>query len=125
MRVLFTRRWLAIHLGLVVAVAACGALMWWQIVRAGEGNPRSLGYSFEWPTFAVILVVLWVRAMRDELRGSARPEVRVAAPEPAEPDWFDGLTREDIIAADEAEDPELAAYNRRLAALNASDQRRP
>ena len=119
MRVLLTRRWLGIHLGVLLGVLACIGLGWWQFSRAAEGNARSLGYAFEWPTFAIILIVLWIRGMRDVVQGRRKP-----TPPPAR--VFDGLyragpTREQVIAADEADDPELAAYNARLAALHASD----
>lgn len=126
-RVLFSRRWLLLHLGLVAAVVGCVALCWWQITRASEGNPRSFGYAFEWPTFAVILVVLWIRGMREAVRGpgvvvSELDEVPDEEPNRSLIDG--GFTREEIIAVDEAEDPELAAYNRKLAALHAADERR-
>ena len=128
MRTLFSRRWIGIHLGVWFAVAGCVALCWWQISRASEGNARSLGYAFEWPTFAIIILVMWVKAMRDELRGT--PVVGTVADAEA-PDHLADLdlpprswpTREEIVAADEAEDPELAAYNRRLAALHERDVR--
>jgi len=116
-----------LHLGLVITVAGCVALCWWQITRAADGNPRSLGYAFEWPTFAVILIVLWIRGMRDAVRGPAFNDRGLVADDdgPRVEQVFEGgLTRADIIAADEAEDPELAAYNRRLAALYAADERR-
>ena len=104
---------------MLLGVLACIGLGWWQFSRAIDGNARSLGYAFEWPTFAIILIVLWIRGMRDVVR--ARPPVV-----PPPPRVFEGLdragpTRAEIIAADEAEDPELAAYNARLAALHASD----
>jgi len=123
-RVLVSRRWLGIHFAVIAGVLGCIALCWWQIMRADGGNARSLGYAFEWPTFAVIIVVMWIRAMRDEVRrpaGDSQPSADSAAPAADDllvPSW---PSREDVIAADEAEDPELAAYNRRLAALHAAD----
>lgn len=127
MRTFFSRRWIGIHLGVWFAVAVCAGLCWWQISRASEGNARSLGYAFEWPTFAIIIVVMWIKAMRDERRGTPPGlEAEVEAPDPLahlDLPQRSKPTREEIVAADEAEDPELAAYNRRLAALHERDVR--
>jgi DNA-binding transcriptional regulator of glucitol operon len=114
-RRLLTRHWLGLHALVLVAVVAFLALGWWQAVRAGEGNARSYGYAAEWPTFAVILLFLWVRAMRAELRGPVvRPEdLTSTGPQVDER----RLLADDAITAAEADDPDLAAYNRYLAGL--------
>jgi hypothetical protein len=103
----------------LVAVAGFLALGWWQAIRAGDGNARSYGYAAEWPTFALIVVFLWVRAMRTELR---TPEGHVPEPPMFTPAMREReLVVQDVIAADEAEDPELAAYNRYLSGLHQKD----
>ena len=117
---LLTRHWLGVHAAVLLAVTAFLALGWWQAIRAGEGNARSYGYAAEWPTFAVIVLFLWVRAMRTELRTPAdQPRSTEAAPTPTTaPATERTLTAREVIAADEAEDPELAAYNRYLSGLH-------
>jgi len=103
----------------LVAVTGFLALGWWQAIRAGDGNARSYGYAAEWPTFALIVLFLWVRAMRTELR---TPEG--APPEPAHTSAIPHereLVVQDVIAAHEADDPELAAYNRYLGGLHQKD----
>jgi DNA-binding transcriptional regulator of glucitol operon len=123
-RSLFSRRWIGIHCAVLLVIPGFLALGWWQYTRAGEGNARSIGYAFEWPTFALIVIVMWIKAMRDVRRGVVPPEppspsvAEVAAAEVRR------ATTAEVIAADEAEDPELAAYNQRLAALHARDLRR-
>jgi DNA-binding transcriptional regulator of glucitol operon len=123
-RALVTRRWVAIHGAVLLAIPGLLALGWWQYTRAGEGNARSIGYAFEWPTFALIIIVMWIKAMRDEVRGGSAIGTR-AALVPLPPGAAErALTSAEIIAADEADDPELAAYNERLAALHAHATRR-
>lgn len=103
------------HALVLFVIAAFLTLGWWQAIRAGDGNARSYGYALQWPTFALIVIFLWIRAMRTELRtppGSTDSTASYAAqlmpprPQPV---------------TDEEEDPELAAYNRYLADLNRRD----
>jgi integral membrane protein len=63
----FTPGWLGLH---ALAGALFSAFLWfgwWQFHRAVEGNGRSWGYTFEWPIFAVFVVVMWIKMMYDEL----------------------------------------------------------
>ncbi len=114
---LLTPKWLIWHALLLLAVGVFLALGWWQVLRAGAGNPRSVGYAFEWPLLALCAIYVWVRALRRELRPPAeraeqqpvttsRPTAAVAAE-----------------GAREEPDDELAAYNRYLAWLHEQDQR--
>lgn len=114
MRRLLTRHWVGMHALVVFAVAAFLALGWWQAVRAGDGNPRSYGYALEWPTFAIIIIFLWIRAMRTELRTPPGAE------QPSTP-MYDSITQRTVDDINEDDDPELAAYNRYLAELNRED----
>jgi hypothetical protein len=106
-RRLLTRQWMTTHALVWFAVALFLTLGWWQAIRAGQGNARSIGYALEWPTFAIIVLFLWVRAMRDELRNPAS----AAAAEGPQP-----VSDRPVI--DDSDDPELAAYNRHLADLH-------
>jgi hypothetical protein len=40
----------------------------WQLHRAEVGNELSWAYTFEWPLFAVLGAVFWVKTVRAELR---------------------------------------------------------
>jgi hypothetical protein len=115
-RRLLTPRWLARHAVAIGLVVAFGWLGWWQYGRATGGNNLSWAYTFQWPLFALFVLVLWVRMMRDETR--ADPDAKPAPPplRPRVP-----VTR----PPDDADDPELSAYNRYLAWLAAHPDRRP
>lgn len=120
-RRLFTPGWIGLH---ALAMALFTAFLWfgwWQLSRAQEGNDRSWAYVFEWPVFAVFVLVMWIKMMRDELGDAGKP-AEPAAEEIAEPVREE--TAAEIIRQHEEEDPELAAYNRYLARLNAQPGRR-
>jgi DNA-binding transcriptional regulator of glucitol operon len=93
---------------------------WWQYHRALGGNGQSWGYTFEWPLFAVFVIVMWIKMMRDELH----PEKEEAAEKAREADEAGIVTAAQVIRQDERNDPDLAAYNRYLARLNAESGRR-
>ena len=60
--------WLAWH---AFAVLAAAGMLWlgdWQLRRAEAGNELSWAYTFEWPLFAVLGAVFWVKTVREELR---------------------------------------------------------
>jgi DNA-binding transcriptional regulator of glucitol operon len=80
---------------------------WWQLTRAQGGNLQSWAYVIEWPMFAIFVVAMWVRMVRDELRGETG-ETGTVVPGRAAP----------RMEIDDEDDEELAAYNRRLARLN-------
>ena len=117
---LFTPRWLGWHLFAVVATLGMLWLGDWQFHRAESGNALSWAYTFEWPIFAVFGVVFWAKTIRDELKpptASAEAEgieLPVSAGTAAGP----GSGGLDSRAGEEAEDPELAAYNAYLTRLN-------
>lgn len=113
MRRFFTPGWLGIHLLAVVLFFSFLAFGWWQFERATAGNARSWGYTFEWPLFAIFVIVMWVKMVRDELKA---PAAEAAEAEPAEP--VTRKTEAELIKEAEEEDPALAAYNRYLARLN-------
>ncbi|MGH8967280.1 MAG: hypothetical protein ACRDXB_18405 [Actinomycetes bacterium] len=111
MRRFLTPGWIGLH---ALALVLCGAFLgfgWWQYDRAQGGNDRSWAYTFEWPIFALFVIVMWVKMIRDERSGTA-PAPKVIE-EPAEAE-----VKREIIRLQEEEDPALAAYNRYLARLH-------
>lgn len=134
MRRFFTPNWLGLHVLALALITSFLGFGWWQFQRAMEGNDRSWGYTFEWPLFAVFVVFMWGKMIYDELHpenGRAVPGKPFAAVSEA-PDSPDAaamddaeavMSREEVIARDEAADPQVAAYNRYLARLNAEPRR--
>ena len=120
MRRFLTPGWLGLHALAIILFVAFLGFGWWQFDRAQAGNDRSWAYTFEWPIFAIFVIVMWVKMIRDELETDpAEKNKRKVIEEPAEAE-----VKRTIIRQQEEEDPELAAYNRYLARLNAQSGRR-
>jgi DNA-binding transcriptional regulator of glucitol operon len=105
----------------VVSLVACVGLAWWQWQRFESGGTwQNLGYVLQWPLFGLFpAFMFWrLRKLRTQSQPSAVQPESHAAP-PIEPDKMP--VRQDV-ARDLDDDPELAAYNRFLAQLNARDQ---
>jgi hypothetical protein len=107
----FTPGWIGLHLVAIVLMGVFLLAGGWQLTRAQGGNLQSWAYVIEWPMFAIFVVAMWVRMVRDELRGETNADPGTVTPPGAAPS-----PRIDDI--DDEEDEELAAYNRRLARLN-------
>jgi DNA-binding transcriptional regulator of glucitol operon len=126
-------RWLSkravfLHLGVLVFVPGCTAAAWWQITRAQDGNGLSYLYAVEWPVFAILSVYFWwmfihtdystvgLKGMQKQQESPPAALVDVArTPEPAAAIPATSVPLQ-IDRSDEI-DPELAAYNTRLAQL--------
>ncbi|MDN3352370.1 hypothetical protein [Actinomadura sp. DC4] len=108
MRKFFTPGWLGLHLIAIVLIGIFLLAGWWQLTRAQGGNLQSWAYVIEWPMFAIFVVAMWVRMVRDELRGEPAEPRRSFIPSRSAPH----------MEIDDEDDEELAAYNRRLARLN-------
>jgi len=120
-RFLIQPRWLGWHLFMVVSFWGMLWLGDWQFHRALSGNPLSWAYTFEWPLFSGFAVVFWARTLRDEARLRRDGVINPPQAEPQLPvrvRMSQGAAAEAIVAADEADDPELSAYNAYLARLN-------
>jgi len=113
----------------VVSLAACVGLAWWQWARfeSASGTWQNLGYVLQWPLFGLFpAFMFWrLRKLRREQPAEEIPAhpplLPAAAPaSPAEP----AADRAADPADDYADDPELAAYNRYLAELDARHQER-
>jgi hypothetical protein len=124
----FTPAWLGLHALAVLLITAFLAAGYWQLQRAGAGNMRSWAYAFEWPLFAVFVAAMWVKMIHDELTGKVaageaepgRAGGRESPGSPGDLGETAGAGRIGVDdALDDADDPELAAYNRYLARLNA------
>ncbi|HEY3011043.1 MAG TPA: hypothetical protein VGJ63_23715 [Micromonosporaceae bacterium] len=122
MRRLLSPAWIARHVAAVALVTGFLALAWWQFRRASGGNVLSWAYTVEWPVFAGFVAFIWYREVRDALRGdspaSGSPTDAAAARRPV-------VTARRAVPGDDDGDPELAAYNKYLAWLNANPQARP
>ena len=128
-----SKRALGLHAGLLFFVPACAVAAWWQITRATDGNGLSYLYAVEWPVFAILGVYFWwmlihtdydsvgLKGMRNrESSDAALPPTAVAHSPvtPVTPVIPVPVTLPSAAPAD-GEDPELAAYNARLASLSA------
>jgi hypothetical protein len=126
MRRLLTPRWLLVHALVLVLVVGMLGLAGWQAGRAASGNTLSWGYLFQWPVFAGFVVFIWAREVRRVVRDTGadppsgeRPHDQPAGRRPV-------VTRR-VAAIDDTgagDDPQLAAYNRYLAWLNAHPEAR-
>jgi DNA-binding transcriptional regulator of glucitol operon len=126
LRLVLSPRWLMWHVLTLGAMVTCGFLSAWQWHRAGSamGSALNVGYGLQWPVFAVFFGWIWWRMLRIEIE-----KVRTAAPAPREEEpvaRFDGPSpfvhrTGRVRAVSAADDPELAEYNRMLAALAERD----
>jgi hypothetical protein len=124
-RRLFTARWVAVHFGVLLLVAAFLGLAWWQITRAAQGNALSFGYAIEWPVFAAFVVAVWIVEMRKVVREqTTEAQVMTAQSEDVRPESEPVVPARrrrprNEAAYDDSDDPQLAAYNHYLGWLNA------
>jgi DNA-binding transcriptional regulator of glucitol operon len=127
-------RWLSgravsLHVAVLVVVPGCAIAAWWQINRAQDGNQLSYLYSVMWPVFALLAIIFWWMLIHTDydavgLRGMRRQQAThtvattgptgvVTSPAPS------SVLPEVPVASAADDDPELAAYNTRLAELAA------
>ena len=121
-------KWWLVHLFVAGAVYGMLRLGLWQWHRANSrtGGIQNYAYAFQWPLFAVFGIVLWVKTLQDEVRrpeGAERrdPRTQHVAPDAhiiRQPGVRVGISTP-VIEVDE-DDTEVAAWNARLAALNAA-----
>lgn len=109
---------MSLHLALLVLVPGCALAAWWQVNRAEDGNQLSYLYSVMWPVFGILAIYFWwmlIHTDFDEvgLKGMRRQQAAAASADPA-PESPVVPTADDQPSV---EDPELAAYNERLAKL--------
>jgi hypothetical protein len=116
----FSRRAVSLHFAALVFVPGCAVAAWWQIHRAADGNQLSYFYSVMWPVFGLLGIVFWWLLLHTDydtvgLKGMRRQAQKEAVAGPTAPPT--SAPTPPIVSAEE--DPELAAYNTRLAELAA------
>jgi DNA-binding transcriptional regulator of glucitol operon len=134
-QLILSPRWIMWHLLTIGAMLTCGWLAAWQWQRAGSamGSALNVGYGLQWPVFAVFFGVMWwrmismeIRRIRGELPEDPwevdEPVVQQPAPVAEGPSPFTSRPVANAPRVDDADDPELAAYNRMLAALAERDR---
>jgi len=131
LRLALSPRWVVWHVLTLGAMVTCGFLAAWQWERAGSamGSAVNIGYGIQWPIFAIFFGAMWwrflrleVRALREEQAAAAPPVGNPVAAPPLNP-GPSPFRRSPVSApaVTDAEDPELAEYNRILAALARHD----
>jgi hypothetical protein len=123
-------RWLSkravpLHIGVLLFVPGCALAAWWQVTRAFDGNGLSYLYSVEWPVFALVAIYFWWMLIHTDYETVGRKglerQVALEAAQKAAEAGGDGAASpaSSPVAAPpmEVDDPELAAYNARLAEL--------
>jgi DNA-binding transcriptional regulator of glucitol operon len=132
---ILTSRRLGIGVLCLICLIGSVALAWWQWDRyqSASGTLQNLGYVLQWPLFGLFpAFMVWrIRRLRREAVAAEAAEAAETQPEPERrQEWgrrpvtevpAPRPTRPARIVPD-AEDDELAAYNRYLAELNARDQ---
>jgi DNA-binding transcriptional regulator of glucitol operon len=105
----------------VLSLVACVGLAWWQWQRFENGGTwQNLGYVLQWPLFGLFPAFMFWR-LRKLRAQPAEAETERAESHPAPPSEPDKPPARQY-ESHEVDDPELAAYNRMLAQLNALDQ---
>jgi hypothetical protein len=122
-----SRRALWLHVSVLVFVPGCALAAWWQINRAADGNQLSYLYSVLWPAFGLLGLYFWWMLIHTDydsagLKGMQRQQAAAAstdveATEAASPTPAVMAPPASIVSAEE--EPELAAYNARVAELAA------
>ena len=122
-------RWLSgravsLHLAVLMLVPACALAAWWQINRAADGNLLSYLYSVMWPVFGLLAVYFWWMLIHTDfetvgLRGMQRQQAESVSVEPDASATAAAALETPPVITSTSEDPELAAYNERLAGLAA------
>lgn len=117
-----SRRAVSLHLAVLVLVPGCAIAAWWQVNRAADGNQLSYFYSVMWPAFGLLSLYFWWMLVHTDydtvgLKGMRRQQASAVENVDHETAPVTQLTT--APGGSEIEDPELAAYNARLAQLAA------
>jgi hypothetical protein len=118
-----SRRAVSLHLTILVFVPGCAVAAWWQINRAAGGNQLSYLYSVLWPAFAILSIYFWWMLIHTDfdnagMKGVRRQQAAAASADGEAAEVASSTPAAAPLVAAE-ENPELAAYNARLAELAA------
>jgi hypothetical protein len=118
-----SRRAVSLHLTILVFVPGCAVAAWWQINRAAGGNQLSYLYSVLWPAFAILSIYFWWMLIHTDfdnagMKGVRRQQAAAASADGEAAEVASSTPAAAPLVAAE-ENPELAAYNARLAQLAA------
>ena len=128
-----SKRAVSLHVAVLLAVPGCAVAAWWQVNRAQDGNNLSYVYSVMWPLFGLLGLCFWWLLIHTDydtvgLKGMRRQQALAPAEAAAAHDVVStspalplNVTEAPISASDD--DPELDAYNARLAALQAKGRK--
>jgi hypothetical protein len=138
-----SKRAVSLHVAVLLIVPGCAVAAWWQVNRAQDGNNLSYVYSVMWPLFGLLGLCFWWMLIHTDyetvgLKGMRRQEALAQGPAHAPSGTAEAtdvvstspalplnvmeasiVTETTPVPAAADEDPELAAYNARLAALEA------
>lgn len=122
-------KWWGLHIAVVVVVLVMLRLGLWQWHRANSnhGGIQNYAYAFQWPVFAALAILMWFKTLQEEARRDPdAPEDSLPSPQRVDADIVRqpgvvvGVKTPEIVVPDAADDPDVAAWNARLAALNAA-----
>jgi hypothetical protein len=132
-----SKRAVSLHVAALVVVSGCAIAAWWQVNRAQDGNTLSYFYSIMWPVFGLLGLYFWWLLIHTDydtvgLKGMRRQQALAREPAhaqagtaavadvvPTSPAPPTTVTEAPIPSPTAEDDPDLAAYNERLAALEA------
>jgi len=126
-RIWTSRRAITAHVALAIWFPGCVAATWWQVNIALSGDSLGWAYSIMWPCFAVFGTVFWWYLVHDDpdtvgARGLRRlQQARAGQSGDGTTSYPQEPSDDELITMAEAEDAELAAYNRYLADLARRD----
>jgi hypothetical protein len=127
MRRVLAPKWWGLHIGVLIAVLVMLRLGLWQWHRAesASGGIQNYAYAFQWPLFAVLAIVLWFKTLQEEVRRDPEASDTDYRPAPQQVD-ADIVRRPGVVIGVQTpvipvpaaeDDPDVAAWNARLAAL--------
>jgi hypothetical protein len=108
------------YLPLVIGVPGCLAAGWFEWTRALGGREIAWVYAFEWPLYAVVGIYMWWRIWHPVSRtepGSAEAQQPSGTSSAQE----NNRGNDGAGASESAVDPQLEAWQRHLAQLQAAD----
>ena len=123
-----SKRAVSLHVAVLVFVPGCAVAAWWQMNRAADGNQLSYLYSVMWPVFGLLGLVFWWMLIHTDydtvgLKGLRRQQAEAQHDAPPQAEaastWTADVVTEGPTGPALEDDPELAAYNARLADLAA------